>query len=182
MEWFDIPDYPNYKINKLGEIKSIKNNKKLKVLLNAYGYGLVNLHNKNGQKTFLIHRLMAKVFMSDLVANKNLVINHKDLNKLNNSLDNLELVTQKENIEHSRIHGRQKRLKGKDNKRSKKIFQYDVDENLLKVWDSVMDVERTIGIKSNSISNCALGKCKTAKGYKWSYVELKKEGSDDLSD
>lgn len=69
------------------------------------GYYCVWLRDKNGnKKTFLLHRLLYQHFKDDFDDSK--VINHIDGDKLNNSLDNLECVTQKYNIKHSIVNGK----------------------------------------------------------------------------
>ena len=55
------------------------------------------------------------------------------------------------------------------NPRSKKCFQYDLENNLIKEYPSVREAERQTGISFKYISRCCLGKTKTTKGYKWSY-------------
>lgn len=55
-------------------------------------------------------------------------------------------------------------------RRAKKVFQYDLDFNLIKVWDSANDVYVILGINKSSIGECCRGKRKTAGGYHWEYV------------
>ena len=169
--WVAINDYPNYEISTEGKVKNKSTGKILKPIKATTGYMHIGLANEEGTKQFLLHRLMVETFMQDKKMD-GLVVNHKDCDKTNNRLDNLELVTQKQNILHSKINGKQIRKIGEENKLSKTVYQYSLDKKLIKIWRSVMDIEREIGIKSNSVSNCALGKCKSAKGYIWSYVEL----------
>jgi hypothetical protein len=76
--------YSNYK-NDMKELKPFKNHK---------GYLLVDIH----QKTFSVHRLVAECFLENW--NEKLQVNHKDLDKKNNNVDNLEMVTNKENQHH----------------------------------------------------------------------------------
>ena len=172
-EWFEIPEYPNYKINKKGQIINSRG-KILKPVNHSEGYLQIGLHKNGKVKIFKIHRLMAMVFMPKLYTNSKLVINHKDLNKKNNNLENLELITQKENILHSKINGRQERKKGIKNKLSKKVYQYTKEYEFIREWDCVMQIKRELHIKSSNISNCALHKSKTAKGYIWSYKKIER--------
>lgn len=61
---------------------------------------------------------------------------------------------------------------GSDNPTSKKVAQYNKETlKLIKTWDSMMDVERELGIAQQSISACCKGKRKSAGGYVWKYLE-----------
>lgn len=55
---------------------------------------------------------------------------------------------------------------------SKKVAQYDKQTfKLIKVWDSMMDVQRELGIAQQNISKCCKGKLKSAGGFIWKYIE-----------
>lgn len=109
--WVDIPDYEGcYQVSNKGRIRSLKkwcvNERKyidfIKVLTpmnNGNGYLYVFLYKQQKRKRFYIHRLVATMFLEKEL-NKD-IINHKDYNKQNNCVDNLEWCTQKENINHS---------------------------------------------------------------------------------
>lgn len=61
---------------------------------------------------------------------------------------------------------------GSDNPTSKRVAQYDKQTlELIKIWDSMIDVERQLGINQGNISACCKGKRKTAGGFIWKYVE-----------
>lgn len=163
-----IKNYEDYLVNEKGQIYSKKRNCFIKpIKKQGSDYLSVNLYNEEGQKMIYIHRIVAQTFL-ELKDGK--VVNHKDLDKTNNSLSNLEVVTQKENIRHAQLNNREIRSKGKDHPKHKTVAQYDLKGNLIKVWDSVGDVERETGIGTNYISNCALGKCKKSKGFIWKYI------------
>ena len=117
--WKDIKGYEGiYQVSNLGNVKSllrqvkIGNNKRviaeklLTPIKTTNGYYCVNFTHNN-RKQYLVHRLVAEAFYG---TNIDLVVNHKDFNKQNNRLDNLEFCTQKENIYHSCIGGRNGRL------------------------------------------------------------------------
>ena len=101
--WKDVKNYEGlYQISNLGRLKSVERiykNRKCKELIKktsvANGYERIGL-SKNGEiKYFSIHRLVAEAFIDNP---KNLpCINHKDTNKRNNKVDNLEWCTHKEN-------------------------------------------------------------------------------------
>lgn len=94
--WKRIPNYTNYEASDMGRIR--EGEFVVTVLSNGNGYLKVRMKSDSGIiKTQLIHRLvlMAHVGMSSLS------VNHIDLNRSNNNLENLEYVTLKENIHHS---------------------------------------------------------------------------------
>lgn len=153
--WKDVEEYPNYKISNLGRVYSIKNDIMLKQRLDKDGYPCVTLSHKGKTKYFFVHRLVAKSFLKN--PNNLPTINHIDENKTNNCVNNLEYMTHKDNVRYSQ---------------AKKVYQYDKSFNLVKIWDSVMDIERTINIPNQSISACCRKECKSIRGYVWSYVPL----------
>ena len=83
-----------YKINTDGSVFSIRRNKLLKPRLTNRGYLQVNLSGKQ----VYIHQLVAKTYISN--PNNYTVINHKNGNKLDNNVDNLEWCTQLNNVLH----------------------------------------------------------------------------------
>lgn len=97
-----------YQVSNLGDIKNIKTDKTIKPEITKNGYLRVTLFNKNKVKHILIHRIVAKSFIginskkNDL---KHLQINHKDGNKTNNNLENLEWCSAKDNTKHSLLKG-----------------------------------------------------------------------------
>ena len=107
-----IKDYPDYYVNEKGEIFSDRtfNFKKLKGTINSGGYFLVSIRNKKGVKRTRIHKLVAETFLNKPKGIKNLVVHHKDGNKLNNYKNNLEWVTNTENLIQGRFKKRIRHL------------------------------------------------------------------------
>lgn len=161
----DNKDFSNYLINQNGEIINTKyNNRKVKSFIEENGYLTVHLYydNKN-KKFFKLHRLVAKIFLDNgdkYYNNDNYVVNHKDKNKLNNDINNLEWITQKENT----IHGK-----------GKKIAQINIKTNeTIKLFDTITDAYKELNKPWNSlISKVCLGQKarNSIYGYKWKYVE-----------
>lgn len=95
--WKDIPGYEGkYEVSNLGNVRSLNYNhtgeiKLLKQGTNKKGYKLVNLCKNGKQKCYLIHRLVAMTFIPN--PNNLPIINHKDENKVNNNVKNLEWCT-----------------------------------------------------------------------------------------
>lgn len=104
-------------------------------------------------------------------------VNHKDENKENNRIDNLELCTQKYNCNYG---NRNKKISINNLNRPKskfeKVLQYDLDGNFIKEYDNVCIAEKEVKIRH--IRECCDGKRKKAHGYIFKYKNelLKKEG------
>lgn len=101
--WLDHPDYPGYKFSPEGNVLSLKYKKPrlLKFGHQNSGYLQVNIANKQGVfSSRLVHRLISEIFINK--KNKNAsAVNHKDGNKKNNNISNLEWCTYSENMLHA---------------------------------------------------------------------------------
>ena len=84
------------------------------------GYRIINLCKDGQQKSFFVHRLVALTFLGE-PSSPDLVVNHKDGNKLNNIPENLEWVTQIENMHHYWTNLATNRLNKKEENRLKKL-------------------------------------------------------------
>lgn len=103
--WKNIPNYNGeYKVSNYGRIKSLKREPRfIKVCNHPKGYNFVTLWKDNIQNGYLVHRLVALCFIKNPL---NLPeVNHKDTNKKNNHVDNLEWCTGQYNVRHSVING-----------------------------------------------------------------------------
>ncbi len=115
--WENIPNYKGYQVSNLGNIRTYNKTTytnyfgtrhwknrilKQKVSTNKYGRKdyRVELWKDGKHKTFLVARLVAFIFYNQPLESK-LTVNHKDGNSTNNKLDNLEIITRKENIQHA---------------------------------------------------------------------------------
>lgn len=123
----------------------------------GYKYVVVR-HNKKRNK-YLVHRLIAENYIDN--PNKFPQVNHKDGNKSNNNIDNLEWVTSSENQLHSRY------VLG--NVTGFADTPVECIETG-KVYKSTRDAWRDTNAGYSHISECASGKRKTAGGYHWRYV------------
>ena len=157
----DIKGYEGlYAITPEGEVWSYRSKKFLKPGVNNIGYLYVVLCKDNERKNYLIHRLVAMAYIPNT---ENLPeINHKDENKTNNCLQNLEWCDASYNTNYGTRNER-----GSNSKKIP-ILQYDLYGNFIREWSSATDVGQEV--RSN-ICNCLKGKLKSAYGYKWFYKE-----------
>ena len=102
-KWLLITNWENYAVSNTGKIKNIKTGKLLKLFENKSGYLTVSLCQNRKQATFRVHRLVALMFIDNPDCKKE--VNHKDGNKKNNNINNLEWMTHKENDAHARKNG-----------------------------------------------------------------------------
>ncbi len=125
--WKDIKGYEGlYLVSSLGNVKSIKRDVILKPQIGTWGYRHVRLSKTNG-KTIKTHRLVAETFIP-MVNGKNQV-NHKDGNKLNNNVKNLEWCDCQENTVHAFGTGlRKSKIKVKDIENIKKMYLAGVQQ------------------------------------------------------
>jgi hypothetical protein len=143
-----------YSISDKGNVIShIGNEKQLTKLNHADGYLFVRLSKNGKAKTELIHRLVAEHFLDNI---DNLPqVDHIDENKKNNSSDNLQWITSKENTRKSR---------------SVKVCQRNMQNELIKIWDGFGHIQEYLGFNKSNVQKCCSGKKPTMYGYKWSYV------------
>lgn len=98
--WKDIPDFNGlYQVSNLGNVRSLITNRLLKINGDNYGYLQVILYKDKKRITGKVHRLVAKAFIENQYNKPQ--VNHKDGNKLNNHVSNLEWMTNKENKRHA---------------------------------------------------------------------------------
>lgn len=155
-----LPFDTKYAISNKGNIINVKNGKQLKTRINKNGYLEVQLSTKGIRKNYRIHRLVGIVFL-DNIENKP-YINHKDGNKLNNNLYNLEWCTAKENDNHSR----KKYLKIQN----KPIKAISIETNYIICFESLSECARYFNTNKGTIHRVLSGKRKKYKNFKFIYA------------
>ena len=170
-QWLDISGYEGlYQISNFGRVKSFyfKNPRILKPH-KVKGYSNVELYKNKKKKQCYIHRLVMENFCP--IENMNVLdVNHKDEDKSNNHISNLEWMTHKDNLNYgSRAEKARMKMQGKNSSRSKKVRCIEKDV----IYEALREVERQLGIPATNISKACKGKIKTAGGYHWEYVEEK---------
>ena len=163
--WKDIKDYEGlYQISNFGKIKSIGYGKSL--LLKPFKdrkYLSINLYKDKKCKKYKIHRLVAQAFIPN--PNNYPIINHKDENKYNNYVYNLEWC----DIKYNNNYGN--RGKKISETKSKIICQYDLNGVLIAEWKGIKSIDIGVKINFSDISRCCNNKQKTSKGFIWKYKE-----------
>lgn len=182
--WKDIKDYEGLyqvsntgKVRKLRFINNIVNKEKIFELSkkhNNHNYCIVVLYKNGKNKTRLLHRIVAETFIEN--PNNYREVNHKDGNKDNNFIDNLEWCTSSQNKIHAYKMGLKKPsslgLFGGNNPKAKSVNMIDKETNkIIKRFNSLIEARDFINVSSSGgIVNCCKGKLKTYKGYKWEYA------------
>lgn len=180
--WKDIKGYEGkYQVSNYGNVKSLNYHRTgkeqlKKPTLQTNGYFYVSLCKPN--KCFSIHRLVAEAFIPNP---DNLpCVNHKDEVKTNNHVDNLEWCTQKYNNEYGTRLKRFRETQLKNHKLSKKVYQYTLDGELVKEFESISECGRNGFNQGNIVSCCKGGFIRNNKwvnvtqhkGYRWSYEKF----------
>ena len=114
------------------------------------------------RKTFALHRLIALTFLENS-ENKEQV-NHIDGNKLNNSIQNLEWINNREN----QIH---KFKIGLGNNHTRKIGQYDLNGNFIKKYESIVLAAKDMNVSKSTIRGVLINSRKTSAGFIWKYLD-----------
>ena len=176
--WKDIEGYEGmYQISNKGNIRSLNYNhthkiKKLSQETTDRGYKRIVLRYKRTAQHFLIHRLVANTFIPNPYNKQE--VNHKNGIKTDNSVDNLEWVSCKENVNHAIDNNLRPRIikfvrkKGGEHPLSKPVIQMDLNNNVINEYLCAKDAS-VMGFKAQFIQRCCRGERNTYKGYKWKY-------------
>jgi hypothetical protein len=168
--WKEINGYINYSVSNLGNVKNNKTGRIMKQTIKR-GYYHISLANENIKNTFKVHRLVAFAFIEN-PENKSDVY-HKDKNKLNNNLNNLEWMTRKENNIHrceglKIISNKRKSVLRIDKNTDKILEKYDSIE-LAGIWAFENKYTKNSHNGRNAIGNCLNGMSNLAYNFKWKY-------------
>ena len=160
-----------YKVSNLGKILSLnyKNTGRAELLNpgnDGGGYLQVCLSKNRKGKMCKVHRIIAETFLENP---DNLPeVNHKDEDKTNNSVENLEWCTNEYNHNYGTINQRISKAMT-NGKLSKPVLQITLDGEFIREWPSTAECGRN-GFNHQLVSACCLGKRKSHKGFKWCYA------------
>ena len=165
--WKDIPGYEGrYQVSNTGKVKSMNYRRTgvpgiIAQSTNGSGYKCVNIYNADKKCSgHFVHRLVWKAFVGPI--SEGMEINHKDENKTNNSLENLEIVTHKQNNNYGTRSIRAALPQ------MKPIAKIDIATNeILKKYLSLTAAVKEYG---GSVAYAVNGRTKQAYGFKWKYL------------
>ena len=207
--WKPVRNYEGlYEVSNMGRVKSLERTvwcglnggcyraipeKILEGYDDGHGYLQVELYKDGKGKWCSINRLVAQAFLENP---QNLPeVNHKDENKKNNRVENLEWCSKLYNVnygtrnkkiseklkgrKHSEEHNKKvaEKLRGRKQteesvkKRSKPVFSVDKESGLIMWWESAKEASRQTGINQSNITQCCKGKVKSAGGHTWFYAD-----------
>ena len=181
-KWKDIVGYENeYQINQFGEIRTLKDSPKLKKydvlkpqISKRNGYVYQMLYKNGKEKLLRVHRLVAMAFLPN--PNNLPQVNHKDGNKQNNSVDNLEWCEQSDNMKHAYKNGLQipsenqrKAIINTNKLKQKKVCQIK-DGEVINTFSGISEASRQTKISISCISRCCNLKRKSTNGYEWRFL------------
>ncbi len=176
--WKPVKGYENiYEVSNIGRVKScerivIRSNgrkinfpeKIMKPSINHKGYEVIDLRKNGKRECGFVHRLVGKAFIENPDNKKQ--INHKNGVKRDNNVDNLEWVTNKENV----IHAYKNNLNNNRNaieSRKRKVDQLTLENEFIKSYNSIEEAIKVT--KINNISAVCRGCRNKAGGFKWRY-------------
>ena len=156
----------DYLVSDMGRVKTAKTGRILAPAVSEAGYERVGLFKCDREKRYRVHRLVAEVFIPNP---DNLPqVNHKDGNKRNNCVSNLEWVTAKENMVHAHITGLADNQRKWCESKRKAIVATKIDTGESTYFDSITAAKKVI--RSNHIQDVLNGVRGMAKGYTFRYA------------
>ena len=156
-----IKGFENYELYDTGDVFNTITGKQLKGSIRLNGYKEYRLSKNNQHFGFYAHRLVAEYFIPN--PNNLPVVNHKDENRANNNVGNLEWCSHAYNLNYGTAKRRRAISQGKV------VLQLDKNGTLIKRHLTLMDACRDTGIDYRNISLCCNHKRKTAGWYCWKF-------------
>jgi len=159
--WKPVTRNASYEASNKGKIRHIQKHRIIPQPLNN-GYKQVSLRDTNNKKSLTIrtHRIIATEFVEN--PNDLKYVNHKDGDKENNNAENLEWVTSSANSRHAYDTGLKKPT-------TKRVIQYSIDNEFIKVFNSIVEAAKEVKISDRRISDACRTESHELGGYIWKY-------------
>lgn len=175
--WKDVKGYEGlYQVSNLGRVKSLYYGKEriMHPQKRQHGYLGVQLHGRGGHaernfRTMSVHRLVAEAFIPN--PDGLTEVNHKDEDKTNNIVDNLEWISHKANTNYGTAQKRRAAQIINNPKYCTPINQYTLDGELVAEYPSIAEAFRQTGCSRGNIHKALVGTYTHAYGYKWRYAD-----------
>ena len=177
--WADIPGYEGqYQVSTYGRVRSLDHygsngvsmilykGKILKPCMGSEGYPHIYLSG-GPQRSFMIHRLVAGTFIPNFDNKRE--VNHRDENKLNNLVSNLEWLSSKENANYGTRNSRVVKAR-KESGFIKGVSMLNLDGNLVRDFESLSDAAKYVNGNRSNICACCNNRKEKAYGYRWRYI------------
>lgn len=166
--WKPVAGYEGvYEVSNFGNMKSLQrryaSERILRKTKDRKGYEQVNLRKDGKRQCCKVHRLVAEAFIPN--PDKLSQVNHKDENKSNNRVENLEWCTAAYNSNYGT------RIERIAEKHRKKISQYTIEGQFIKEYNSVSEAAKEMSGTCDFIYKCATKERKTAYGFVWEYSD-----------
>ena len=157
---YEISNYGHLRTKYAGKRGYTKDYRNIEPINNGNGYLRFNLKCNGVQRTVYVHKLVAEYFIEN--PNGYTEVNHKDEDKTNNHVNNLEWCTHKYNSNYGTRNERASRLN------CKRIRCIETEQ----IFQSITEAAKEMNVVKTSISNCVNGRSATAAGYTWEYVDV----------
>lgn len=183
-DWVPIRGYEGlYDISNKGRVRSLDRTVKcqggdyhvtgriLKLHKKPSGYMFVTLAKNGRAKRYYLHRLIAEAFIPNPLRLKQ--INHKDENKTNNALSNLEWCTASYNINYGKRSAKVIETKNKNASigAERPVLKFDKSGKFIKEYQSIKIAAERNGVYRSNIYKCCSGKYSQTGGYKWKFKD-----------
>lgn len=154
-EWKEVKGFSDYEVSADGAVRNKATKQEIAQHLLRNGYLILKLYRDHKPYTRTVHRLVAAAFLGE----SDLEVNHKDGNKTNNRVSNLEYLSKSENIKHAYANGiiKPHTPNGTESKQVRCLTNG-------KVYASIHDASKALGIDRHEIRRACNGQRKSAKG------------------
>lgn len=167
MIWHILNENNKYEVSDTGIVRRIDTKRVLSGCISS-GYRSVKLTFDNSkQQRFYVHRLVAEYFIVNPDPKNKTFVNHKDGNKLNNTVENLEWVSPRENNLHYYQNIKQQVKEKKHFEKPVSVIQYDLQYNKIAEYPSMSQAHKATGVSVVQIARCVHGEVEQANGFIW---------------